>query len=194
MKKFLVIAVVAALAACSKPESDPAPAALPKPETTTVPNPPAATPVVADSKASVMLTSTEGNTATGTLDLVAEGDGVHIRGEIRGLTPDSEHGFHIHEKGDCTAADASSAGGHFNPDGHDHGKPDGAAHHAGDIFNIKADASGVATVDAVAKVSLRSGTANDALGKAIVVHAKADDYTSQPAGDSGPRIACGVIQ
>jgi Cu-Zn family superoxide dismutase len=128
------------------------------------------------------------------LTLRAEADGVHLSGTLRGLPPNGEFGFHIHEKGDCSAPDASSAGGHFNPTNAQHGNPQGAAHHAGDMLNAKSDARGVAQVDATAAgVTLGGGQPDDVRGKAIVLHEKADDYASQPAGNSGARIACGVI-
>ncbi|MBA2237155.1 MAG: superoxide dismutase family protein, partial [Lysobacter sp.] len=116
-------------------------------------------------------------------------------GEIGGLPRNSTHAIHIHEKGDCSAADASSAGGHFNPTGEPHGRVGTATHHAGDMNNIVSNASGVARVDAHAQgVVLGGGADNDAIGRAVVVHAKRDDYTSQPAGDAGARVACGVIR
>src|SRR5690606_7202550 len=97
--------------------------------------------------------------------------------------------------GDCSAPDASSAGGHFNPASAPHGHPDSDAKHAGDMHNIVANAEGVAEVDAlVGGVTLQSGEPDDILNKAIVIHAKPDDYKSQPSGDAGSRIACGVIQ
>jgi Cu-Zn family superoxide dismutase len=115
-----------------------------------------------------------------------------MRGRITGLVPNQEHGFHVHEKGDCSSDDAMSAGGHLNPDGKRHGPPTGE-HHAGDVPSIKADANGVATVRTrVAGTLLGSGAA-DIAGKALVVHASPDDYTTQPTGNSGARIACGVI-
>jgi len=196
MHKLLVISIVVALAACSRPESEPA-----TPTLTTPAAPlevPATSPPAVDdraaARASVLLVATAGNTANGTLDVIADGNGVRIRGELHGLDVNSEHGFHIHEFGDCTAEDASSAGGHFNPHGLAHGRPGEGEHHAGDLFNLRSDGSGNASVDALASgVGLRSGAADDVIGKAVVVHKKADDYVSQPAGDSGPRIACGVI-
>ncbi len=143
---------------------------------------------------SVQLAPTQGHNASGTLTLAAEGDSVRLTGTLQGLPPNGEFGFHIHEKGDCSAPDASSAGAHFNPANMPHGDPQGLAHHAGDMLNAKSDAQGAAMVDAVAGgVSLGSGQPNDVRGKAIVLHEKADDYASQPAGDSGARIACGVI-
>jgi Cu-Zn family superoxide dismutase len=100
----------------------------------------------------------------------------------------------VHEKGDCSAPDASSAGPHLNPTNAEHGDPQGAAHHAGDMPNAKSDASGMAEVNAhVSGLTLGDGGANDVVGKAVVVHEKADDYKSQPAGNSGARVACGVV-
>jgi superoxide dismutase, Cu-Zn family len=117
---------------------------------------------------------------------------VVVRADVAGLTPNREHGFHVHEKGDCSAPDASSAGEHLNPDAKPHGSPQGV-HHAGDLPSLKADASGVASVSFEVKGSLLGAGAQDLMGKALVVHADPDDYSSQPAGNSGRRIACGVI-
>lgn len=141
------------------------------------------------------LAAASGSLVSGRLTLAPMGDGVHLRGEVGGLQPGSSHGFHIHEKGDCSAVDASSAGGHFNPGVQPHGRAGHGAHHAGDSDNLVADANGVARVDAhVSGVSLGGGAANDIAGRAIVVHATADDYSSQPAGNAGARVACGVIR
>ncbi|MGY0799822.1 superoxide dismutase family protein [Lysobacter sp. A286] len=145
--------------------------------------------------AHVNLAAASGSLVSGKLSVVPMGDGVHLRGEVGGLTPGSTHAIHIHEKGDCSAADASSAGGHFNPTAMPHGKVGTPAHHAGDMNNIVANAEGVATVDLHASGPvLGGGAANDAIGKAVIVHGGEDDYTSQPSGAAGPRIACGVIQ
>lgn len=141
------------------------------------------------------LASASGSLVSGRLLLQPMGDGVHITGEIGGLPPGSSHGFHIHEKGDCSAVDASSAGGHFNPGAQPHGRAGHGAHHAGDNDNLVADASGVAHVNAhVAGVTLGGGASNDIAGRALIVHAAADDYASQPAGNAGVRVACGVIR
>lgn len=146
-------------------------------------------------EASVNLVPASGSLVSGQLMLRPMGDGVHLTGEIGGLPRNSTHAIHIHEKGDCSAADASSAGGHFNPTNEPHGRVGTATHHAGDMNNILADASGVAKVDVHAQgVVLGGGAANDAIGRAVVVHAQADDYTSQPSGDAGARVACGVIR
>lgn len=145
--------------------------------------------------ATVNLASASGSLVSGKLTVVPMGDGVHVTGEVGGLQPASTHGFHIHEKGDCSAVDASSAGAHFNPAGSAHGNAEQGAHHAGDADNLVADAQGVAKVDRhFAEVTLGGGAANDVAGKAVIVHAAPDDYKSQPAGNAGARVACGVIK
>lgn len=144
--------------------------------------------------ASAKMAPTQGHTATGALAVSADPEGVRITGAIQGLPPDGEFGFHIHERGDCSAPDASSAGEHFNPTSQQHGHPDGQSRHAGDMHNLKSNAEGIAQVELVVKgVSLHDGNPTDVLGKALVVHAQPDDYESQPSGNSGERIACGVI-
>ncbi|MCP5327764.1 MAG: superoxide dismutase family protein [Sinobacteraceae bacterium] len=141
----------------------------------------------------VILESRSGSNVTGTLQLRDSAAGLHIQGEVRGLQPNSEHGFHIHETGDCSAADAASAGGHFNPGGAPHGHAGSDPHHAGDMPNIHAGADGVAKVNqVVVGVTLAAG-ANSVAARALIVHRDPDDYRSQPAGNAGPRIACGVI-
>jgi Cu-Zn family superoxide dismutase len=162
--------------------------------TTPPPSPPAPPAQVAHD-AVANLAAASGSLVSGRLQVMSMGaDAVHIAGDIGGLAPGSSHGFHIHEKGDCSAADASSAGGHFNPAGNPHGRMDDGPHHAGDIDNIVANAQGVAHVNMhVPGVTLGTGGANDVGGRAIVVHADPDDYTSQPAGNAGKRVACGVI-
>jgi Cu-Zn family superoxide dismutase len=142
--------------------------------------------------ATAALVPTKGNKVTGTVDFTQKGSTVLVVAKVTGLTPGA-HGFHVHEKGNCTAADASSAGGHFNPVGAAHGGPGHSPHHAGDLGNLEADASGVASFKAeVTGISL--GTGDDSIiGKAVVVHDKPDDLTTQPSGGSGARLACGLI-
>lgn len=194
MRKLLLIAIPLALIACSKPnDSANQPAVLSPPATPAMSSTPA--PAPATTGAQAVLGATTGNKLAGTLSVGLESDGLRIRGDLTGLDPGSEHGFHIHENGDCSAPDASSAGGHFNPQGKQHGNPGTDPHHAGDMFNILADAQGLAKVDSlVPGVMLGGGGENDVLGRAIVLHKKADDYVTQPSGDSGDRIACGVIR
>jgi Cu-Zn family superoxide dismutase len=142
----------------------------------------------------VAMQPTSGHQANGHLSLSRSGDGVRILGALAGLAPGGEHGFHVHETGDCSAPDASSAGPHFNPDAAPHGHPDAGSHHAGDLPNLRADANGSIAVDIVSRaLALGTGDARDISGRAIVLHAQPDDYRTQPAGASGDRIACGVI-
>ncbi|MBW3551406.1 MAG: superoxide dismutase family protein [Proteobacteria bacterium] len=156
---------------------------------------PASAPVSTAESATVNLASASGSLVSGKLKLVPSPDGVRVAGEIGGLTANSSHGIHIHQNGDCSAADASSAGGHFAPAGNPHGKVDAPTHHAGDMNNISANAEGVAQVEVHARnVTLGGGAANDVAGRAVIVHAQPDDYTSQPSGDAGARVACGVIR
>ncbi|MFT4255395.1 MAG: superoxide dismutase family protein [Pseudoxanthomonas sp.] len=167
---------------------------------TTAPREPAASPVAraatsTASEGTVNLASASASLVSGKLTLMPMGDGVHVVGRVGGLAPGSAHGFHVHEKGDCSAADASSAGGHFNPAGAAHGRSGSGPHHAGDIDNIVAGSDGVAEVNVhLTGVTLGGGAANDIAGRAFIVHAAPDDYTSQPAGNAGARVACGVIQ
>lgn len=146
--------------------------------------------------ATVQLEPTQGNSVKGNLRLTSEQSGVRITGVVQGLQPNGEQGFHVHEKGDCSAPDASSAGGHFNPTSQPHGNPKaGGPRHLGDMVNLRADAKGTAKVDvAIEGAGLHTGRPNDVVGKAIVVHQKPDDYKSQPSGNSGNRVACGVIE
>ena len=146
-------------------------------------------------RAHVNLAAASGSLVSGRLVITPRAGGLHVSGEIGGLKPGGTSAIHIHEKGDCSAADASSAGGHFNPGGDMHGRVSSNDHHAGDMDNIVADAKGVARVDVHADGPVLGGGApNDALGRAVIVHAAADDYTSQPAGNAGARVACGIIQ
>jgi Cu-Zn family superoxide dismutase len=139
------------------------------------------------------LVPTKGNTAQGTVRFVRSGDKVLVSGEIRGLKPNAEHGFHIHEKGDCSSGDGMSAGGHFNPDAKAHGAHDGMEHHAGDLPSLKADAGGVVKLNFESRVLSVGGGLGDVVGRGLIVHRDPDDYKTQPTGNSGPRLACAVI-
>jgi len=184
------------LAACSKKEAPPpaSPEATPS-QAPATPPPTAAAQVILNGPASK--STPPGNSVTGaggTLQLATAGDGVQINGQVTGLAANTEHGFHIHQTGDCSAADFKSAGEHFNPDGALHGAPDSATHHLGDLAALKSDEQGTANVSAtIAGATLKDGGVHDLVGKALIVHAKADDYKTQPSGNSGDRIACGVI-
>ncbi|WP_024888798.1 superoxide dismutase family protein [Luteimonas huabeiensis] len=204
MRKTLLIApLLAALAACSQSEpeapasADPAaqpPAAPDSAPLAPTPTDPAAA-ADAGRTASATLAPTEGNEVRGTLQFEAVDGGIRITGEITGLPGAGEHGFHVHETGDCSAPDASSAGGHFNPASSAHGRVGHGEHHAGDSDNIVATAAGIAVVDRrLEGATLGDGAATDIVGKGVIVHAKPDDYTTQPTGDAGGRLACGVIE
>jgi superoxide dismutase, Cu-Zn family len=127
--------------------------------------------------------------AHGELQLVNEGSELKVVYEVRGLKPNSKHGFHIHEFGDCTGGDGMTAGSHFNPGNSAHGAPGGDQHHAGDLGNITADAGGKAS----GELRINGVLAMSLIGRGVIIHAKEDDLKTQPAGESGERIACGVI-
>jgi Cu-Zn family superoxide dismutase len=146
----------------------------------------------ASSKAISVLHPTAGNKVTGTVTFAPVADGVQVHAEITGLTP-GKHGFHVHEFGDCSASDAASAGAHFNPTNQPHAGPDATARHEGDMGNVEADASGNAKLDYVDHQISLTNDAKSVIGRSVVVHAKPDDLKTQPSGDSGARIACGVI-
>jgi Cu-Zn family superoxide dismutase len=121
-----------------------------------------------------------------------DGDAVKVVADLEGLNPGQKHAFHIHQNGDCTSSDGMSAGGHYNPEGHQHGLPEAEKRHAGDLGNVQADNDGKAHYEIrVANISI-SGPMNPILGRGVIVHAKVDDG-SQPVGNAGARIACGVI-
>lgn len=173
---------VLSLAACTQPATKPGP-------------PPAPVAVSTAQQAEANLSPASASLVSGRVALVPQVDGVHITGVIGGLPRGKQAAFHVHEKGDCSAVDASSAGGHFNPAAQPHGRAGSSAHHAGDMDNVQANDEGVANVDVhLHGVTLGGGAANDIAGRALVVHADADDYHSQPAGNAGARVACGVIR
>lgn len=128
---------------------------------------------------------------TGTVTFTQEKDGVRVDADVRGLTPGA-HGFHVHEKGDLSKPDLTSAGGHFNPTGHPHAARDAAERHIGDLGNLEAGADGWAKLSFVDSKLQLSGP-HSIIGRAVIVHAKADDLKSQPTGDAGGRVAGGVI-
>lgn len=133
-----------------------------------------------------------GSGVSGEVRLTAIAEGVRIEAHANGLTP-GKHGFHIHEWGDCSAVDGTSAGGHFNPEGAPHAGPDAPRAHAGDLGNLSAASDGHAMLERVSRrIDLGDGP-RSVLGRAVIVHAGADDLTTQPTGAAGGRVACGVI-
>lgn len=142
-------------------------------------------------RAVAVLRPTKGNSVRGIVTFTKDKGGIRVVADLEGLTP-GNHGFHIHEYGDCSAPDGTSAGGHFNPEGKPHGAPTSKNRHVGDLGNITANAEGKAHYDWTDPVISFAGT-RSVVGRAIIVHAGEDDLKSQPTGNAGPRIACGVI-
>jgi superoxide dismutase, Cu-Zn family len=143
--------------------------------------------------AAASLNPSEGNTAKGTVHFQEQRDGrVEVVVDITGVPP-GVHGFHVHEKGDC-GNNGNNAGGHFNPAGMAHGAPDAQSHHAGDFGNVTADDKGeVHTRFMTHSVTVKEGMSNSVAGRAVVLHANPDDLVTQPTGNAGGRIACGVV-
>jgi len=143
-------------------------------------------------RASAGLEPTKGNKAIGEVNFEQVGSKVRVIAQVIRLPANREFGFHIHEVGDCSSGDGMSAKGHFNPYGKPHGQ--GAERHAGDMPNLKSDAKGKAklTVD-LDIITLTRGPAG-IIGRGVIIHADPDDYRTQPTGNAGARIACGVIK
>lgn len=169
-------AAVAGLAACASPDG---------------PNPRTVASARLASSAAVPQPNPQ-SPVQGTLEFSQVRGVVSVSGVITGLKPNAAHAFHVHEKGDCSAPDFSSAGGHFNPTSQPHGAHDGAHHHLGDMPPLMADANGTVRVSFNSESLTLTGP-NSIIGKAVIVHRDPDDVTAQPAGNAGPRLACGVI-
>ena len=142
-------------------------------------------------KAIAVLHPASNSQVMGTITFTKTGDGMKVVADVTGLTP-GKHGFHIHEFGDCSAPDATSAGGHFNPTNNPHAGHDVEKRHEGDLGNIEADSSGKAHLDLTDKLMTMSG-AKSIIGRSVIVHEKEDDLKTQPTGNAGGRVACGVI-
>jgi Cu-Zn family superoxide dismutase len=191
-KAYVVIVCLAVLAAAPTLSQD---------SRRAFPRPPTGSPAGRSAKASApeivkaiaVLHPQEGQPVHGVVTFTRVGNRVRVDADVQGLPPNSSHGFHIHEFGDCSAPDFSSAGGHFNPEGHMHAGPQTPMRHAGDLGNLEANAQGRATKQLVVdNITLGSGPDN-VLGRAVIVHANSDDLKTQPTGNAGGRIACGVI-
>lgn len=143
--------------------------------------------------ATAQLMATKGNAVTGDVRFSRQGTVVLVTGEVRGLAPNTEHGFHIHDKGDCSSGDGMSTGGHFNPLAKSHGAHEHSEHHAGDLVSLKADANGVAKFSYTSATITVGEGATDVIGRGLIVHRDADDFKTQPTGNAGPRVACAVI-
>lgn len=167
----LALITTAALAACSSSPHDPM-----------------ATGAVAQAR----LQPTQGSSVQGMVRFTTQKDGsVRVQGSVQGLVPNTEHGFHVHEKGDCSAPDGTSAGGHFNPNNVPHARH--GSGHAGDLPSLRADGTGTASFDFSSRsITVGQGPTN-VVGRGVIVHKDADDYTTQPTGNAGARLACGVV-
>jgi len=169
MKKSLAAAAAALLAACQSIPEEPL-------------------------RATAALQSAKGSKAFGEATFEEVDGKVRVIVFTQGLAPDREHGFHIHEAGDCSSGDGMSAKGHFNPLGKPHGAPSTAERHAGDLPALKAGKDGRARLDVtVDLITVRPGPAS-VIGRGLIIHADPDDYKTQPTGNAGARIACGVIR
>jgi len=138
------------------------------------------------------LAATEGHNVTGSATFTSINRGIRVEATVSGLEP-GMHGIHIHENGDCSAPDASSAGGHFSPDDSPHGAPDDQERHVGDLGNLEVGQDSTGRYSRADSVLAFDGP-KSIIGKALVIHAGEDDLRTQPSGDSGIRVACGVIE
>jgi Cu-Zn family superoxide dismutase len=138
------------------------------------------------------LQPTTGSAVSGWVSFETMADHVHVKAELRGLSP-GRHGIHIHEKGDCSSGDGQSAGGHFNPAGAPHAGPDAEKRHAGDLGNLEADQAGIARYERM-DFGIQLSGKDSIAGRAVIIHAGEDDFTTQPTGAAGARVACGVIE
>jgi Cu-Zn family superoxide dismutase len=145
-------------------------------------------------RATAQLKPTKGSKTFGEVTFEQIGSKVHVVANVQGLQPGRDHGFHIHEAGDCSSDDGMSTKGHFNPHGKPHGHPNSSERHAGDLPSLTAAKNGRAKIDfTLDVVTVAPGTAS-VVGRGIIVHADPDDYKTQPTGNAGARIACGVIR
>jgi Cu-Zn family superoxide dismutase len=199
---LISLALGLALAACGRTPEPAAPvAATPVPEPVAPVATPEPTPVdpaggtYPAAEAAAMLMSATKPGVEGTLTFTVADGGVRLTGTLSGLGAGATHALHVHEHGRCERPDFASAGAHFNPAGVDHGNREGdGPHHAGDMPNQVAGADGVAVVDLVLDdLTIGDGGPNDIVGKSVVVHEQRDDYRTQPTGDAGGRLACGLI-
>ncbi len=142
-------------------------------------------------KAVCVLHPTEGNTAQGVVTFTKVDGGIKVVADLEGLS-EGKHGFHIHQYGDCSSPDGTSTGGHFNPENVNHGAPTDAVRHVGDLGNVEAGADGRAHYEWTDTMISFSGK-HSIIGRGIIVHAGEDDLVSQPTGNAGARVACGVI-
>lgn len=143
--------------------------------------------------ATVTLSPTSGSTASGTVTFGQLADGaVFVTVDLMGVPP-GVHGFHVHDKGDC-GDNGNAAGGHFNPATTAHGAPSADPHHAGDFGNVTANAAGRVHTDFTTRSITVEAGPNSVVGHAVILHANPDDLVTQPTGNAGARIACGIVE
>jgi Cu-Zn family superoxide dismutase len=140
------------------------------------------------------LQATKGSKASGTATFTQMGDKVRLVADVSGLNAGQEHGFHIHEAGDCSSGDGMSTKGHYNPLNKSHAHYSTPERHAGDMPAIKADSTGKAHIDTMLDVITVNPGPTSIIGRGLIVHAGSDDYKTQPTGNAGARVACGIIQ
>ena len=145
-------------------------------------------------RATAKLQPTKGNNTSGTVEFREAGNKVRVAANVSGLKPGSEHGFHVHEAGDCSSGDGMSAKGHFNPLSKPHGSPNSSERHAGDMPMLRADSGGNAKLDTELDTITVAPGPTSIVGRGLIVHADPDDFKTQPTGNAGARLACAVIQ
>jgi Cu-Zn family superoxide dismutase len=175
VRSLLALAPLALLAACASSKASSTAVAPP-----------------AGPTAGATIEARSGSSLTGKATFTQNGDAVHVIVDVTNA-PAGVHAVHLHEKGDCSAPDAASAGGHFNPTGVPHGSPDAPSHHAGDFGNMTVGEDGHGHLELDSTMLTVTAGDRSVVGRAIVVHAKADDMQTQPSGNAGGRIGCGVV-
>lgn len=144
-------------------------------------------------KGVAVVSSIKGGKISGIANFEPTGNGLKVTATIERLKSNAKHGFHIHEFGNCTAADLSSAGGHYNPEGKEHAGPENIDRHAGDMGNLVSNEKGSATYEYTFSNLTVAGGMNPVIGRSVIVHENEDNLVSQPTGNAGSRVACGVI-
>lgn len=183
---FFVLVPAALLLGCERSDAPP-------PAATAPPEPAAAVAPATPEPIEIAIESRSGSKLTGTATFREESGGVRVVLEVANAPP-GPRGAHVHEQGDCSAADASSAGDHFNPGGDPHARPPERPRHLGDLGNVEIGPDGRGTLEILVEgANLRPGDAHSFLDRAVIVHGQADDG-GQPSGNAGSRIGCGVIR
>ncbi|MGB5160956.1 MAG: superoxide dismutase family protein [Thermoanaerobaculia bacterium] len=184
---LLVLILLVSVTACGPRADSPAPEASSEPAAQVVE-------VVEEALVAVaVLTPRAGTEVAGTVTFTQTGEGVVVAAHVSGVAP-GLHGIHLHEKGDCSAEDFTSTGGHFNPTEDPHGGPNDSIRHAGDFGNIEVGADGSGHLELLTDMLTVEPTAETTvIGRAVILHEGEDDLESQPTGAAGARLACGTV-